>query len=365
MRYFIIFILLVFTSYVYSQITINVEDMEYEIGGYYEMYGIDGLCSVSGLTGIIGGPHEFDFSSGYTTNIEIYDYVNVNDGGNGVNFPYAEIAERKTYDEEVYWHYLRFESGIGRINYGYSLIYSPELYPAVIYNPPVIDFPDSLTYQSYFEGTTSIDFIPDNPYPDVEFEHLYNGYVDAYGTIILPNNLGIHDCIQVNCEIEYIMYIMGTPETHHYQRFYYYLVEEIGIVVKIASEISNYPVPDNFDIAISLSRIFEFSKVPINDVSDSIYFPSSVKLNGNYPNPFNPTTTINYSLKENSKVELKIYNIKGQLIKTLVNEFKPAGEHSVIWNGTDDSGKPVSSGIYFYKLKAGDFQKVKKMVFLK
>ena len=93
----------------------------------------------------------------------------------------------------------------------------------------------------------------------------------------------------------------------------------------------------------------------------------------NYPNPFNPTTTINYSLKENSKVSLKIYNIKGQKVKTLVNEVFPAGQHSVIWNGKDDLGEPVSSGIYFYKMclhpdssgKAGHFQKVRKMILLR
>ena len=85
----------------------------------------------------------------------------------------------------------------------------------------------------------------------------------------------------------------------------------------------------------------------------------------NYPNPFNPETIISFSIPNENHVELIVYNIKGQKIKTLVNEFKPAGKHSVIWNGTDDSVKPVSSGIYFYKLKAGDFQKVKKMILIK
>ena len=85
----------------------------------------------------------------------------------------------------------------------------------------------------------------------------------------------------------------------------------------------------------------------------------------NDPNPFNPTTTISYQLPADSKVHISIFNIKGQKVKTLVNEILPAGEHSAIWNGRDSNGNRVGSGIYFYKLKAGDFQKVKKMILIK
>ena len=87
----------------------------------------------------------------------------------------------------------------------------------------------------------------------------------------------------------------------------------------------------------------------------------------NYPNPFNPTTTISFSLNnENTEdTELMIYNIKGQKIKTLVNELLPAGEHSIVWNGDDELGEPVSSGIYFYKLKTDKFSRTKKMILLK
>jgi hypothetical protein len=85
----------------------------------------------------------------------------------------------------------------------------------------------------------------------------------------------------------------------------------------------------------------------------------------NFPNPFNPTTTINFQLSVDSEVELKIYNIKGQKVKTLVNDSFIEGNHSVIWNGKDSNGNQVGSGIYFYKLKAGDFQKVRKMILLR
>ena len=73
----------------------------------------------------------------------------------------------------------------------------------------------------------------------------------------------------------------------------------------------------------------------------------------NYPNPFNPSTTIKYSLKENRRTELIIYNITGQKIRTLVNSMQNAGNHIIQWDGRDDSGYDVSSGYYFYKLESG------------
>ncbi len=85
----------------------------------------------------------------------------------------------------------------------------------------------------------------------------------------------------------------------------------------------------------------------------------------NYPNPFNPTTTIKYNIPKTSNVVLKIYNLIGQEIATLVNEKQNAGEKSVIWNGKDHSGQRVSSGVYIYQLKADDYTKNRKMIFMK
>jgi hypothetical protein len=99
---------------------------------------------------------------------------------------------------------------------------------------------------------------------------------------------------------------------------------------------------------------------------EEIISPNTCSLEQNYPNPFNPETTISFFTAEDAKnSELVIYNLKGQEVKTLVNKVLPAGEHSVVWDGKDDNNKPVSSGIYFYKLKASDFQKVKKMLLMK
>ena len=85
----------------------------------------------------------------------------------------------------------------------------------------------------------------------------------------------------------------------------------------------------------------------------------------NYPNPFNPSTTIEYSLPERGEVEVSIYNIRGQKVKQLVKEEKEPGTHTIIWNGTDSKSKNVGSGVYFYKVKTENSLQVNKMIMLK
>jgi M6 family metalloprotease-like protein len=96
--------------------------------------------------------------------------------------------------------------------------------------------------------------------------------------------------------------------------------------------------------------------------------PKSIELFQNYPNPFNPTTHIRFTVNRGKSpihTSLKIYNICGQLVKTLLDEDKPGGDYDLLWNGRDEGGKTVSSGIYFYKLSVGSSSEVKKMVLLK
>ena len=93
--------------------------------------------------------------------------------------------------------------------------------------------------------------------------------------------------------------------------------------------------------------------------------PLDFALHQNYPNPFNPTTTIRYDLKARSKVALTIYNALGQEVRNLVSDTQNAGRYQVQWDGRDNTGGKVASGIYFYRLRAGDFVQFHKMVLLK
>lgn len=93
--------------------------------------------------------------------------------------------------------------------------------------------------------------------------------------------------------------------------------------------------------------------------------PTAFQLYQNYPNPFNPQTQIRYDLPVAGQVELVVYNVLGQRVRTLVDGFQDIGRKSVTWDGHDDSGGEAASGIYFYKLKADGFQKTMKMVLVK
>jgi hypothetical protein len=108
------------------------------------------------------------------------------------------------------------------------------------------------------------------------------------------------------------------------------------------------------------SANFTINSVVMSVSSNSTVQPKSYSLEQNYPNPFNPSTTIKYSLPNNSAVSLKVYNLIGQEVATLINTYQTSGEYVVTFNASN-----LSSGVYFYRLDAGSYNVVKKMMLLK
>jgi hypothetical protein len=105
----------------------------------------------------------------------------------------------------------------------------------------------------------------------------------------------------------------------------------------------------------------------VNDLDVNIK-PFQNRLSANFPNPFNPETSIKFtvgSMSSSTHVSINIYNIRGQKVRSLVNDIYETGEHSVVWNGTDDHGRSVGSGIYLYKMETGSFTETRKMVLIK
>ena len=104
--------------------------------------------------------------------------------------------------------------------------------------------------------------------------------------------------------------------------------------------------------------------MPVSD-SDIIVIPLETVLKGNYPNPFNPSTVVSFDLATSSRVKVEIYNIRGQKVCNLVDANYSPGRHNKVWNGMDDFGKKVSSGIYFYQMSTDNYVSVKRMLLLK
>ena len=113
---------------------------------------------------------------------------------------------------------------------------------------------------------------------------------------------------------------------------------------------------------LSIMRSVQFTYHPL-EIEDAILFPTT--LMGNYPNPFNPSTTISYSISTQDHVMIEIFDVKGRKIGSLVDEIQPPGAYTVVWNGLDVRGQKAGSGVYFYRMRSGEYTKSRKMLLLK
>ena len=146
--------------------------------------------------------------------------------------------------------------------------------------------------------------------------------------------------------------VMWTQYTYHLPSEYYY--QNIRVGIQCLSD-------DAFIFALD---DFHAAGITANE-EDTNSSALLTRLQSIYPNPFNPETTIRYSLKEAGMVSFGIYNLRGQLVRTLMVAQKPAGNHSIVWNGLDNSGRAVSSGIYYCRMSSGDFTSSLKMILMK
>ena len=234
---------------------------------------------------------------------------------------------------------------------------------------------------TWFKCTTLVDLDNDHAelYVDGQFVHEWQWSIPATGGEPGINALGAID-IFANAPT-------GDTYKYYFDDFSYFVVNTRELLgYNIYLDDMTTPIAENIpDLEYQLTSLiynqqYTAGVSAIYDEGESeiieIYFTyigtsaendvvAATKLNNNYPNPFNPTTTISFSLKETGYVTIDIYNIRGQLVKTLVNgEFDDA-HHEVVWDGKDNSGKNTGSGVYFYKMKAGKFAQTKKMILMK
>ncbi len=119
------------------------------------------------------------------------------------------------------------------------------------------------------------------------------------------------------------------------------------------------------DAFIFMLDDFQVFGVNGTDNDTNVLSNLSASLQGNYPNPFNPETSISYTMPQAGKVTIEVFNVKGQKVKSLINDQQIAGNHTLVWNGKDNNNKKVASGIYFYKMTTDNFQQTRKMILMK
>lgn len=153
----------------------------------------------------------------------------------------------------------------------------------------------------------------------------------------------------------------------------YYEMDVAATMYDVICSVEGYDPEIALDIivtdgeTVTVDFIYQFT-----GSNEQELIPSGTYLFNNYPNPFNPSgggrspnTTISFSIPEDSKVIISIYNIKGQLVRTIVDENYERGLHNAIWNGKNEEQCPVASGVYLYKLTTGKYSSVRKMLLMK
>ena len=216
----------------------------------------------------------------------------------------------------------------------------------------------------------------------------YNDY--KYGLDDLNNYMSIAgtDSIRIRYSRREVIYLIGGSDNegttdcqsmaqgnHRYERsiiYFNYLQYYFSSGILETHQHAIIPNIDHdsyniFNSACGRKALFGYGDCDQLDFLNVMDFEvvDNYKLINNYPNPFNPVTTLRYDLPENVHVNITIYDMLGRQIKNLINQTQDAGYRSVRWNATDDYGKPVSAGIYLYQIQAGEFVQTKKMVLLK
>ena len=264
---------------------------------------------------------------------------------------------------------------------------SPSLYRNIVLPPDGWQLNLSAYGETYADPNNAIGRISgsleeydfrDNPEPP---------YVDGYVSVIMPRDGWKNNISQFSSDIRSLDEENGVWDIELRVR------DEDGPVSMSFSMEGVFPVENHIVLLNMLTRdiisieetpsiIFEqnWNKLPfypfkiIAGTPEYVSFttqeilsqlPEKFSLHQNYPNPFNPTTTIKFDLPEPSQISLKIYNLMGQEVRTLTNEWLPTGSHRLLWNGTDQRGIPVSTGVYIYRLESHYFNQSKKMVLLK
>ena len=205
--------------------------------------------------------------------------------------------------------------------------------------------------------------------------HLYIAYSRIAGNSTLTNSLDIFGSYSTDYGTTWSepFNITQTEDSNVFDEADPHLaIDADNGTIRMVYQIPNWEVPTTGAAESSKDYMnyiyyneYSFEDVVIVNIDDIANLPTEYKLDQNFPNPFNPSTTLRYGLPEDSNISLVIYDVRGQVVQTLESEHQSAGWYDVVWNGHTAEGKTISTGIYFARLVAGDYSQVVKMLYLK
>jgi hypothetical protein len=356
----ILILLLTYGNLLAQAPIINSSDLPSTVGTeIVTNYTIDDTVEVD--LGTTGGPQTWDFTEYDTPESFIQYVVDKATTPFADSFPTANLVTLYSYsqDSSIYFYSYLTSSELIHQGLATDLLETSWIFEYQR-STPVLNFP--VEYNDVWYWVTYYEFAAEGMTTSV-LDSAKCTY-DAWGTVQIP--LGNYDCARIKSEIAIISEVrLPEPYPPTVDTFtsidYSWFSPGDGYIAGISS--FDGEINHNYDKAETFSCMGE----DLTGVEEEIQPGENLNfsLMQNYPNPFNPETRISYTLPYDAQVELVIYNIKGQKVKTLVDEFKTAGHRSILWEGTDETGQKVASGIYFYKLEAGDFSQTCKMVLIK
>jgi len=226
-----------------------------------------------------------------------------------------------------------------------------EYYYTNDYKAKKITFYDATTFsQSFSIANSDSSYLYPVAIPDLNG----NGYPDVILEKFNGGNITIRDL-----KTGETIYTISPPSGYSYSIYSIGITPSnnmLKLVIGKYNRTSDIPTLLVYSLGVTVSS-------SVNTTPNEI--PSALTLEQNYPNPFNPSTVIKYSINSTENVRITIYNAAGQLLRELISSVQRVGEHTVTWDGKDNSGKLLSSGAYFYQIRVGQNSQARKMILLK
>lgn len=341
------------TTSAFAQITITMADYQGLVGSTHSIQtyvstnttGLQNIINNSGANktwNVTGRTYQ----SSPTATVTYLDYPGGAPLANDPAFTTSNLVSRHgpTVSSTILWYFCKLdETGF----YGNGYVFDTGgLYDKGTNSPAYLSYQFPLTFNSHWTGSTYITFTTSSgavSHSTLTYDH----FVDSYGTISTPE--GSFQCLRLKSKFTTSITISGITYTSIY--YYYYFFDQKKNYTLIGADSNNVPVGSVIYYRTSItSSIKELLGI----------LPEHFELFQNNPNPFNPSTMIRFQLPKESFVTLKVHNILGQEVQTLVNEVRQAGRYEAVFDGSR-----LSSGVYFYRLQTVSFSEIKKLLLIK